>query len=260
MLQSIVEKKLKNLNKNKAPAVDRIHPSFPREFSKQLGGPLSILFRRTLDEGTVPTDWRAANVTQLYKKGNKSTPSNYRPVSLTSVVCKDLEILIKDAIMKHLEQHKQLKISQHGFLPGRSCLTNLLAYLDNVTKHVDSGLPVDTLYLDFAKAFDKVPHITLLMKLKAHGIDGVVLEWIQRWLTDRKQRVILNGGTSDLLPELSGVPPGSVLGPVLFLIYINNIELNISGKMLTFADDTKVICPIENEEYGKTSQIDGLVK
>ena len=122
--------------------------------------------------------------------------------------------------MEHLEQHKLIEISQHRFPLGISCLTNLLAYLENVTKHVDSGLPVDTLYLDFAKAFDKVPHRTLLIKLKAHGIDGVVLEWIRRWLTDRKQRVILNGGNSDWLPALSGVPQWSVLGPCLFLIYI----------------------------------------
>ena len=102
--------------------------------------------------------------------------------------------------MEHLEQHKLLEVSQHGVLPGRSCLTNLLAYLNNVTKHVDSGLPVDTLYLDFSKAFDKVPHRRLLMKLKDHSIHGVVLEWISQWPTYRKQRVILNGGTSDWLP------------------------------------------------------------
>ena len=193
--------------------VDRIHPSLLRELSEQLSGPLSILFRRTLDEGMVPTDLRAANVTPLYKKRNKSTPGNYRPMNITSVVCKLLESIIKDAIMEHLEQHKLIKVSQHGFLPGRSCLTNMLAYLESVNKHVDSGLPVDTLYFDFAKAFDKVPHRTILisMKLKAHGIDGVVLEWIRRWPTDRKQRVILNGGTCDWLPELSGVPQGSVL-------------------------------------------------
>ena len=94
------------------------------------------------------------------------------------------------------------------------------------------------------------------MKLKAHGIDGVVLEWIRRWLTDRKQRVILNGGTSDWLPVLSGVPQGSVLGPCLFIIYINDIDLNISGEMLKFADDTTVICPIEKEENGATLQAD----
>ena len=143
-------------------------------------------------------------MTPLYKKRNKSTPGKYRPVSLTSVVCKVLESIIKDAIMEHLEQHKLLEVSQHGHLPGRSCLTNLLAYLENVTKHFDSGLPVNTLYLDFAKAFDKVPHRRLLMKLKAHGIDGVALEWIRRWLIDRKQRVILKGETSDWLTVLSG--------------------------------------------------------
>ena len=157
--------------------------------------------------------------------------------------------------MEHLEQHKLIVVSQHGFLPGR-CLTNLLAYLENVTKQVDSGLPVDSLYLDFAKAFNKVPHRRLLMKLKAHGIDGVVLEWIRRWLTDRKQWVILNGGTSDWLPVLSGIPQGSVLGSCLFLTYINDIDLNIFGEMLKFADDTKVICPMEKEEYGETLQAD----
>ena len=126
-------------------------------------------------------------------------------------------------------------------------MTNLLAYLENVTKHVDSGLPVDTLYLDFAQAFDNVPHRRLLIKLKAQDIDGVVLEWIRRWLTNRKQWVILNGGPSDWLPVLSGVPQGSVLGPCLFLIYIYDIDLNISGEMLKFADDTKVIHMVHRE-------------
>ena len=109
-----------------------------------------------------------------------------------------------------------------------------MAYLENVTKHVDSGITVDILYLDLAKAFDKVQHRRLLMKLKAHVIDGVVLEWIKRWLTDRKQWDILNGGTSKWLPVLSGEPQGSVLGPCLFLISINEIDLNIFGKMLKF--------------------------
>ena len=118
-----------------------------------------------------------------------------------------------------------------------------MAYLESVTKHVDSVLPVDTLYLDFAKAFDNVHYSRLLIKLKAHGIDGDILEWIRRWLTDRKQRVILNGGTSDWLPVLSGVPQGTVF---ILNIYINYIDLNISGEMLKFADDTKVIDKLLN--------------
>ena len=168
----------------------------------------------------------------------------YRPVSLTSVVCKVLASIIEDPIMEHLEQHRLIESLQHGCLPGRSCLVNLFACFENVTNHVDSGLPVDTLYLDFAKAFDKVLHRRLLMKLKVYGIDGVVLEWIRRWLTDRKQRV-MNGGTSDRVPVLSGILQGSLLGPCFFIIYINDIDLIISGEMLKFADDTKVICPIE---------------
>ena len=135
--QSIVEMKLNKLNMNKASGVDGIYPNLLRELPEQLSGPLNILFRRTLDEGIVPTDWRAANLTPLYKKGNKRTPCNYRPVNLTSIVCKVLESIIKDAIMEHLEQHKLINVSQHGFLPGRSCLTNMLAYLESVTKHVD---------------------------------------------------------------------------------------------------------------------------
>ena len=143
--QSFVEKKLKKLNKNNEPGVDEIDPSLLRELSEHLSGPLSILFRRTLDEGTVPADWGAANVTPLYKKGINVLSGNYRPVSLTSLVCKVLESIIKDVIMEYLEQYKLIEVSQHGFPPGRSCLANLLAYLENVTTYVDSGLPVDTL-------------------------------------------------------------------------------------------------------------------
>ena len=252
----IIEKKLHKLKPNKAAGVDDIHSSMLKELAQQLSLPLSMIFKKSLDEGIVPQDWRLANVVPLYKKGDKSSPGNYRPVSLTSIVCKILESVMKDSIFEHLEQHNLIKGTQHGFLSGRSCLTNLLMYLEVVTKHVDDGLPVDTIYLDFAKAFDKVPHNRLLKKLEAHGISGKVNGWIRSWLTDRKQRVMVNNGTSDWLPVLSGVPQGSVLGPSLFLIYINDIEENLTNGILKFADDTKVTSPVGEVNDCETVQRD----
>jgi hypothetical protein len=158
------------------------------------------------------------------KKGAKTAPENYRPVSLTSVSCKVLESLIKDEMLKHLKKHGLLKRSQHGFLPGRSCATNFLEFLEKATKAVDNGKAFDAVFLDFAKAFDKVPHARLLEKMSAHGIQGQLLRWVTNWLTGRRQRVILGGEVSDWIEVLSGVPQGSVLGPLLILIFINDID------------------------------------
>jgi len=125
--------------------------------------------------------------------------------------------------MEHLEKHLLIKESQHGFVKNRSCLTNLLVFMEEVTSYVDSGYPVDVIYLDFQKAFDKVPHKRLIQKLAAHGIDGSVIRWIENWLYGRSQRVVLNGEVSEWMDILSGVPQGSVLGPILFIIYISMI-------------------------------------
>ena len=163
-------------------------------------------------------------------------------------------------MVEFLVKHNLINTSQHGFLKARSCLTNLLCFFEDITKRVDDGSPVDVVYLDFQKAFDKVPHQRLLLKLKAHGND--VINWIEKWLTHRRQRVIVDGEISNWKSVLRGVPQGSVLGPILFLIYINDLEDDISSKVLEFADDTKVFRKGTNDTNKQSLQddLDKLVK
>ena len=174
-----VEKKLRNLKLNKAAGMDGIHTNILKALSEEMSLPLWMIFKKSLEQGVVPFDWRAANVVAMYKKGSKNLPSNYRPVSLPSVVCKILESIIKDAISTHLESNSLIKSSQHGFSSGKSYLTNLLIYLEQITSEIDKGIPVDTLYLDFAKAFDKEPHHRLIEKIAAKGIGGKISKWSQ---------------------------------------------------------------------------------
>ena len=147
-----------------------------------------------------------ANATPVFKKGDKSDPGNYRPISLTSQACRVLESVIRDSIVNHLTNRTLLLRSQHGFTKGKSCLTNLLQFLEDVTKARDERKPMDVIYLDFSKAFDKVPHQRLLYKIEAHGIGGDMATWISERLHNRKQRVVLNGEYSRLQYILSSVP------------------------------------------------------
>ena len=206
----MIEKKIKKMKDNKSPGVDGIPPKLLKEIVEQISTPFAKLFNLSLEEGIVPSEWKGANITPLIKKGSRNKPEHYRPVSLTSVVCKLLETLIRDHIVEFLVKHKLINKSQHGFLKARSCLTNLLCFFEEITKWVDDGSPVDVVYLDFQKAFDKVPHQRLLLKQKAHGI-GNVINWIEKLLTHRRQRVIVDGEILNWKSVLTGVPQGSVL-------------------------------------------------
>ena len=145
------------------------------------------MFNLSPEEGIVPSEWKEANITPLFKKGSRNKPDNHRPVTLTSVVCKLLETLIRDHMVEFLVIHKLINTSKHGFLKARSYLTNLLCFLEEITKWVHDGSPVDVVNLDFQKAFDKVPYQRLLLKLKAHGIDNDVINWIEEWLTEDRE-------------------------------------------------------------------------
>ena len=173
-------------------------------------------------------------------KGDKNETTNYRPVSLTCLPSRLCEKTVRDTIMKHMNDNNLFSTCQYGFRNKRSCILQLLDVLDDWTKYYDENKQIDNVYLDIKKAFDTIPHERLLLKLEKYGIDGELLSWVKDFLNGRRQRVILNGECSDRKNVTSGVPQGSVLGPVLFIIYVNDMPDSLQNFCKIFADDTKI--------------------
>ena len=240
-----VRKKLSRLKKNKSSGPDSININVLRS-CPNFDIPLALLYSKSLDSSSIPDDWLHANVMPLHKKGPRTNSANYRPISLTSQVVKIFEKIILDTIKPHLNRTGLIQPCQHGFQQKASCISQLLECMENWTQNLDKKLETDIIYLDFAKAFDTVPHNRLLSKLSHAGISGKLLTWLRLFLTNRYQRVQLRNGCSSWIKVKSGVPQGSILGPTLFLIYINDLPMNIESNIKLFADDTKLYSSISS--------------
>ena len=250
-------KAINSMPENSSPGPDKFPSILIKRCKEELSAPFYTLWRKSMDTGIVPIGLKQQTIVPIFKKESKANPANYRPVSLTSHVLKIFGRVLREKLVTFIESNNLLTNDQYGFRPSRNTILQLLVHIDNIIEILERNKNADVLYLDFAKAFDKVCHKTLLKKLEGFGIQGNVLRWIGNYLDERYQRVIVQGKLSESELVKSGVPQGTVLGPVLFILYINNItEVLKNSAIKIFADDSKLIRAIESEEDRKMLQED----
>uniref|UniRef100_A0A2A4JB85 Reverse transcriptase domain-containing protein n=1 Tax=Heliothis virescens TaxID=7102 RepID=A0A2A4JB85_HELVI len=250
-----IYRELAGLDETKGAGSDGIPPIFIKRCAKALASPLQTIFNRSLRDGTFPSTWKEALVIPIFKSGEKHLVANYRPISILITFGKVFEKLISKHLMWYLKQH--ITEHQHGFVKSRSTNTNLLCFTSVVSKSLDRRIPVDAIYTDFSKAFDKVDHYLLILKLAQLGIGGTLVEWFKSYLDNRWSKVVMNGHTSESYAVTSGIPQGSHLGPILFNIFINDItECFKHSHFYLFADDLKIMKPIQSNIDSKMLQED----
>nr|VZI31978.1 unnamed protein product [Spirometra erinaceieuropaei] len=244
---AVVERELKNLKEAKSSGPDNIPAKFLKELANELSKPLAYIFRSSFELGRLPSEWKTVNIFPIYKGGARTNANNYLPVSLTCICCKIMETIVKKATMKFLEQGHLLSDLQQGFRQNRLCLSSLFLSTEQWTRALDEDGRVDGIYADFKKAFESVPHKRLIYKLSEIGIRGRLLTWITDFLTGRSQTVYIEASRSNPTPVLSGAPQGSVLGPLLFLVYINDCVDDLGCSAIMLADDVKLWRPIRSD-------------
>ena len=196
-------RRMKNLIPKKAAGPDRIKPVILQELRVELAPIIKVLFERSLESGAVPLIWNSANVSPIFKKGDKSTAANYRPISLTCILCKVMEHIIASNLVRHLDSNGLMYDLQHGFRERRPCETQLVSLIEDLARKISQGKQTDLILLDFSKTFDKVNHSKLIMKLHSYGIRSATSRWIQAFLGNRRQKVVVEGEESDSVPVTS---------------------------------------------------------
>ena len=244
--ESEVEDILITLNPSKASGPDLINPRLLKSSATIIKYPLCKLFNLSLEKAIYPIQWKKANVTPVYKCDKPNDIKNYRPISLLSVISKVMERCIYKHVHNHLLRHKIITSNQSGFTKGDSAVNQLVNITNEFGKALDNGKEIRVVFCDISKAFDRVWHKGLLFKLKKAGISGNLLDWFKNYLDGRHQRVVINGCASEWLPITAGVPQGSILGPLLFILFINDIVSDIEAEIKLFADDTSLFIVVDN--------------